>query len=225
MEKTSKSGTTSAIATQSEKLGFKVLTGESGTTLYFAKTEANYWKTQAILNEAGLEFYTRQEILLILTKDEKLKESLKGTWFYIAGVGLNTGLTLATIDEKGELVERKGTTALEMTVRVWDGKNPLCLVVRLDGGAAQGGGRFVVVANYGPDVVAPVVVGKAKAEPNPAQLARQLAKQAKEQLDGLLRQADEAEKSLDALKLATRPELLAPVENLIRTVKQLEIKG
>jgi hypothetical protein len=207
-----------------ESLRFKELKGNTGATLHVARTNANYLKSQAILEKAGLEFFTRQEILLILTKDEVLKESLKGTWFYVAGIGLHTGLTLATIDEKGELIERKGKVSPEMTVRVWDGDNPLYVVVGSDG-VAQVGGRFGVGACLVPVNAAPVVVGKAKAELKPEQLAEQLAKQAKTQLDGLLRLAYEAEKSVGVLKAGSKPELIEPIENLIRTVHHVKLSS
>lgn len=213
-----------AIASEREKLGFKELKGSTGATLHVAQTQANYWNSKATLEKAGLEFFTRQEILLILTKDETLKESLKGKWFYIGGEGLNMPLSLYTIDEKGELVERKGTVSPEMTVRVWNGQNPLYLGVLSDVSTAQYGRRFYLGAYYVPYVVAPVVVGKAKQKQEGREAAAPqngfgIKGVSTQQFNVLLRQADT---SVNELSGNVDEKVLEPIKQLIRAIK---IKG
>lgn len=206
------------------KQGFKQIIDSSLSAMFVLEKQANHAKSMEILAKANLVPYERQEILLLLTKDFVLKGALKGKWFYIAGKGIdNDGLF--TIDEKGELVERKGNVSVEDTVRVWKGNNPLSLGVYSGVGVALCGGRFGLYAYDGPADVAPVVVGKAKAEPKLEQLAELLAKQAKEQLESLLRQTKLAEWSTVQLKGTTKPEVLEPIEEMIRIVKELEIKS
>jgi hypothetical protein len=114
------------------------------------------------LMEGDLKALKYQEALLLLMKDETLKNALKGKWFYLAGEGMDKGGHF-TIDGRGELVGRQGTVSPENTVYVYGGSNPLALGVDSDAGAAQVGRRFDLFA-YGvvPLDVAPVVVGVPK---------------------------------------------------------------
>jgi hypothetical protein len=155
--------------------GFKQITGNTGASIFVLNKRADQHNSMGTLKEADLVPFTYQEILPILTKDEKLKGELKGKWFYLEGSGLNKESSLYTIDEKGELVEIKGNVSIENTVRVWNGTNPLSLDVYSDDVAALRGWRFFLLADSVPHVVAPVVVGKAK--PNTQQNAAEQAKQ------------------------------------------------
>jgi hypothetical protein len=112
-----------------------------------------------ILEKNKMRPLTKEEALVWLTQNPEMKEQLKGRWFYLAekdGIALDG---LFTVNAKGELVKPTGNETLEQTVRVWSGKNPLCLLVYSDYGAADGGRRFVLDAYGDPRVVAPVVVG------------------------------------------------------------------
>lgn len=161
-----------------QKLGFEEVATSTGIALHITETKADHPTSKGLLEKADLTFLTYQEALSILTKDDKLTESLKDKWFYLAGEGLNKKLDLYTINDKGELVKRTKNIPVEMTVRVWNGTNPLSLDVYSDGRAAQLGRRFGLDANYEPYVVAPVVVGRAK--------------QREEVVDSMLRKIDEA---------------------------------
>jgi len=143
------------------KQGFKQVTGVTGNSILVLNQGADYSKSMKVLEDANLRPLKHQEILLLLINDSALKESLKGKWFYIEGKGMDKN-GLFTVDNKGELVERKGMVSTENIVRVWSGSNPLSFVVNSDINAAYYGRRFVLDAYGGPGVVASVVVGVAK---------------------------------------------------------------
>jgi hypothetical protein len=160
MSKTIEATATSVSKTR-EELGFKEARGSTGAALYISKTSADHKKSMAILEKAELVPFTHQKILSILVNDEELKESLKGKWFYVAGKGTDKN-GLYTIDANGELVERKENTSVEKTVRVWQGPQPLSLFVSSVNGVSLSARRFLLNADFEPDVVAPVVVGEPK---------------------------------------------------------------
>lgn len=148
---------------------FKPVVGSTGTILYTLKTEANHSNSMKLLDEAGLRPLTRQEILPLLMKDETLKNSLKGKWFYLAGEGLKED-GIYTINSKGDLVTLGGEkVSVQNRVRAFKGPHLLSLVVISDRGSPQYGGRFGLAANCGFSVRAPVVVGVPKLEPKPSQ--------------------------------------------------------
>jgi hypothetical protein len=138
---------------------FNEIKGGTGNSLFISEKGANHSGSMKALEDNGLKALTYQEALPLLMKDEKLKNSLKGKWFYLAGAGTDKD-GLFTVDENGELVEKKASP--ENTVRVWSGKQPFSLVVGSGAAVAADGGRFGLVADYTPDYVAPVVVGVPK---------------------------------------------------------------
>ena len=163
---------------------FKPIAGSTGTTLYVLQKEANHSMSMKLLSDAALRPLTYQEILPLLTKDEQLKNALKGKWFWLAGDGMEKE-GIFTIDEKGELREigKKEKLSVEQKVRVWPGEHPLSFFVVSGDGAAYVGRRFDLAAYLVPLDVAPVVVGvpadreavapKNSAQPNvPAHLLR-----------------------------------------------------
>jgi len=119
--------------------------------------EANYADSMRILKENGLEPLTYQEAL---AHGKELVKAFKGKWkyFWLAGKGINKS-RYHTFDKKGNV--RAGKGKVENTVYILKGNQPLCLGVHSDYVAAQYGRRFYLAACYGPDDVAPVVVGKA----------------------------------------------------------------
>jgi len=155
---------------------FNPVVGTTNTTLYVLKTEANHSNSMTLLKEAGLRPLNGKEILPLLMKDETLKDSLKGKWFYLAGEGLKED-GIYTLDAKGDL-EKVGSRnlSIENKVRAFKGPHPLSLDVFSDYNAAVFGGRFFLVAYYEPHYVAPVVVGVPKERPelSQAELASQV---------------------------------------------------
>ncbi len=145
-----------------EETKFSELVGDTGVSLRIAKPKngANYADSMKMLADDGLRALTYQEALPLLMKDEKLKNSLKGTWFWLAGQGMDKD-GLFTITEEGELVKGKGSS-VETTVRVWGGKQPLSLYVDSDDYAADFGRRFLLYANGRSGDAAPVVLGVPK---------------------------------------------------------------
>lgn len=151
------------VSTIELKFGdFKPIVGTTGSTLHVLETNANHSRSMDLLDKAGLRPLEYQEILPLLMKDETLKNSLKGKWFYLAGRGLNED-GIYTIDDKGELAKIDvKELPIENKVRVWSGKNQLSFLVNSDYNTASYGGRFGLDAYAGPHVVAPIVVGKPK---------------------------------------------------------------
>ena len=151
---------------------FRPITGTTGSTIYVLDKGANHPASVKLLEDAGLTLFTENEILSILVKDEQLKATLKGKWFYLAGNGTEkTGLY--TINSDGNLTGGKGQS-IENTVRVWPGKNPLSLGVDSDDVAADCGWRFLLGASCGPVSAAPVVVGKPKPSTSQVELRKTL---------------------------------------------------
>ena len=125
-----------------------------------AGKEANHSESMKLLSEAGLRPLSYQELLPLLMKDEQLRNTLKGKWFWIAGQGMYKR-GMFTINKKGELREiaREEKPSAERKVYVWSGDQPLSFVVYSDAVAAYDGRRFNLSAGYEPLLVAPVVVG------------------------------------------------------------------
>jgi hypothetical protein len=119
--------------------------------------KANYEDSMKLLKENKLQPLTYQEAL---ANGKEFVKAFKGEykWFWLAGKGLDKS-GYHTIDRYGDV--RAGKGEVENTVYIWKGNQPLCLYVRSDDDAAQVGGRFSLGADDVPDVVAPVVVGKA----------------------------------------------------------------
>jgi len=211
----------STVSAATLKFGdFKPVVGTTGSTLYVLKTEANHSKSMGLLEESGLRPLKYQEVLPLLMKDEALKNSLKGKWFYLAGEGLNED-GIYTVNDKGELAKIEGEElSLEKKVRAWSGKNPLSLCVYSGNDAAYHSRRFCLVAAYDPHGDAPVVVGvpKERSEPEPSQA------EALSWLVTLRKTADLTESSVAKLEETTKPDLLEPVKALIRKVRSIDIK-
>ncbi|MGD0729434.1 MAG: hypothetical protein ABR981_05140 [Candidatus Micrarchaeaceae archaeon] len=148
------------VPTMSKYGEFIPVVGSSGAVLNVLKKEADHSSSMKLLDEAGLRPLTYQETIHTLMNDSELKNALKGNWFYLQGKGTEED-GFYTIDNEGELVKGKGASP-EETVRVWKGENPLSLDVDSDDYAADDGGRFGLVADGEPSVVAPVVVGVPK---------------------------------------------------------------
>jgi hypothetical protein len=144
------------------KQGFEQRIGSTGNALFVLGKGGNQKKSMELIQAAKLRPIEKEEIMLLLMNDEKLKESLKGQWFYIAGKGLDQKLDLYTIDDNGSLVERKEVVSVEKTVCVFNGPRPLSVFVYSDSNASDYGRRFLLNAGDGPGYVAPVVVGVAK---------------------------------------------------------------
>ena len=121
--------------------------------------EANYADSMSLLKKKGLQPLTYQEVLTTIDRDKKLKNALKGKWFYLKEHGLELS-GYYHFDKKGNLVEGKGS--LERTVYVWKGKNPLSLFVHTDYVARISGRRFDLYALNDPQSVASVVLGVRK---------------------------------------------------------------
>ncbi len=151
---------TAVPISESRRGDFMSVTGTTNATVYVLNQQADHATSMKLLQGAGLRPYTYQEIIPILIKDEGLKNSLKGKWFYLAGSGTDKD-GLYTVDEDGEFAEiGKSRISAEEKVRVWSGKNPLSLNVGSDCGVADVGRRFGLFGAYiGPHHVAPVVVG------------------------------------------------------------------
>ncbi len=127
--------------------------------VFIANVKADHSKSMRILEDNGLRPFTKQEVLVIVDQNPELKQQLKGKWFYLAGKCLEEG-GYHTFDEKGNLKEGKGE--IEKTVYLYKGTQPLSLDVYEDDGARNDERRFYLVADDGPSVVAPVVVGVRK---------------------------------------------------------------
>lgn len=126
-----------------------------------SETEADYKQSMSLLERYGMKALTYQQALVLLTKDEALKNALKDKWFWLTGNGIDREESF-TIDEEGELV--RGTeTNIERLVRAWSGNNQPYLVVLSDEFAAYVGRRFGIGGyDAWPGDVAPVVVGVSK---------------------------------------------------------------
>lgn len=130
--------------------------GNSGVQV--SETESDYRQSMDLLERHGMKALTYQEALVILMKDEVLKNSLKDRWFWLAGSGIDREESF-TIDEKGELV-RSTEKNMEKLVRAWSGNKVPYLVVLPDEFAAYIGRRFGIGGyDAWPGDVAPVVVG------------------------------------------------------------------
>ncbi|MCL5434086.1 MAG: hypothetical protein M1538_03915 [Candidatus Marsarchaeota archaeon] len=111
---------------------FEPISGTTGVKIYVLNQEADHATSMDLLQKAGLRPYTYQEIILLLMKDEGLKNSLKGKWFYLAELGIGID-GLYTMDENGVLVNiRKKKIPVEEKIRVWPAKSLLSLVVNSD---------------------------------------------------------------------------------------------
>jgi hypothetical protein len=130
---------------------------EVGTTgVLIARTCADYADSMSLLRDKGLRPMTYQEALVLIDEHPELKAQLKGTWFYLDGVGLMAS-DYYTFDSRGNLVKGKGE--LEKTVYAYPGKHPLSLIVNPGDGAGISERRFIIDAAFGAQFVAPVVVG------------------------------------------------------------------
>ena len=119
--------------------------------------EANHADSMAILKEANLRPLTYQEAL---QHSEELIDAFKGKWkwFYLDRKIMDKD-GLFTFDSKGELQKIEGDVPIDKKVYVWSGNNSLSLGVLSGDIARQDGRRFYLLADDGPDDVAPVVVG------------------------------------------------------------------
>lgn len=125
------------------------------TTVFIAETKADYANSMALLQQNGLRPMTYQEAFVLIDKNLVLKKELKGTAFYLDGIGLKES-GYYTFDNDGKLSKGKG---IERAVCILNGKAPLSLLVNSDDGARFVGARFFLIADYTPKGVAPVVVG------------------------------------------------------------------
>lgn len=126
-----------------------------------SETESNYDQSMLLLEKYGLRALTYQEALVILMKDEALKNALKDKWFWLAGSGIDREESF-TVDRNGELV-RAPEKNIEKLVRAWSGNSTPYLVVLSDDFAAYVGRRFGIGGHDAwPGDVAPVVVGVIK---------------------------------------------------------------
>jgi hypothetical protein len=132
---------------------------EVGTTgVFLTYTSANYETSMELLRQRGLRALTYQEALALLVKNLDLKEELKGKkWFYLADQSGTQLSGFYTINEHEELVPKRGNA--EETLFAWKGSRPLSLGVHADDNQRIKERRFVLVANYTGDAVAPAVVG------------------------------------------------------------------
>ena len=147
---------------------FRLISGTTGATIHVLNQKADYDTTMALLQVAGLRPYTYQEILLLLTNDGGLKNSLKNTWFYLAGSGPDKN-GVCTVDEKGELVdiEKKNLSVEDADVEDVEKKVSISpenkslpsLEVTSDGFCGCVGWRFSIGVTNDPRAAAPIVVG------------------------------------------------------------------
>ena len=147
-----------ALKTKEQKETVQVVFGEvSNTGVFIAKIEANHKDSMSILRQNGLRPLTCSEALVKIDQSPKLKEQLKGLWFYLDGKGSALS-EFCTFNDKGELRQGKGD--IEKTVWVFYGDLPLKLYVPyIDNDARIIGRRFDLYANTYPNLVARVVVG------------------------------------------------------------------
>lgn len=130
--------------------------GNFGAQVSF--TEANHRQSMRLLERNGLKALTYREALVLLMKDEVLKNALKGKWFWLAGNGIDRE-EVFTVDGTGEIVKGKEKDK-EKLVRAWSGDNQPYLMVLSDEFAAYVGRRFGVGGyDAWPGDVAPLVVG------------------------------------------------------------------
>jgi len=92
---------------------------------------------------------------------EAVKNSLKGKHFWISGEGGMDKEGLHHLGRNGKLVRGRGPS-IEETIRVLPGKGPLAVFILSDDGATRLGARFLLIADYNPGELAPVVVGVPK---------------------------------------------------------------
>jgi hypothetical protein len=151
---------------------FKQIVGTTNSTLYVLETDANYSKSMKLLDKADLRPLKYQEVLSLLMKDDKLKKSVEGKGFWLAGKGLYEGEIyplvgkgldgkgIYTINEGGDLarIENK-KLSLENRVHVFGGSNPLSLEVY---SYTDFGWRFKLDAGKKPQDVEDIVVGVPK---------------------------------------------------------------
>jgi len=119
--------------------------------------KANHADSMRILNENGLRPVTYQEILIILDKDPKLKEHLKGKRFWIDGVGTEMG-GYHTLQSDGSLKKGRSEDP-EKNVYCQSGSQPLLFYVGLVTDPASVDWRFLLAATDVSSSVAQVVVG------------------------------------------------------------------
>ena len=132
------------------------------TTPKFANIEilnqrANHAASMRILNENGLRPVTYREILIALGRDPKLKEKLRGKWFWLNGERTEMQ-GFHTIQSNGFLKEGKSDDPVK-NVYVWEGEQPLAFNVFEDIHTACGDAWFGIHAIYDPSKTAYVVVG------------------------------------------------------------------
>lgn len=124
-------------------------------------TEANYKESMQLLESNGMKALTYKEALVLLMKDEVLKNTLKDKWFWLAGNGVDREESF-TIDEKGDIVKETEKNK-EKLVRAWSGNNTPYLMVLSDDFADYVGRRFGIGGyDAWPGDIAPAVVGVSK---------------------------------------------------------------
>ena len=194
------------VNTQATRFGeFKPVTGSTGVMLHVLEKRSDHSTSMKLLDESGLMPFAREEMLSILVKDEKLKEFLKGKWFYLAGSGAKEN-GLYTLNEDGNLTSGK-CQSIENTVRVWPGDKPLSLNVYFDYNAASHSWRFGLDAAFDPHDDAPVVVGKPKL--SLSEQANVLLKKIESEAGNLKRSATQEDLAKRSNELATNAANLA----------------
>jgi hypothetical protein len=122
------------------------------------------------------------------------------------------------------------STSSDPDARYWYGRDTepfIGAVVRGGNWNVGGRGRGVVAGCWPDNACGVALANQAQAEPKPEGPVRLRTFDevvAERTLTILLRQADEAERSVDTLRVSNGPELLAPIETMIATVRQLRIK-
>jgi hypothetical protein len=121
------------------------------------RVEANHSYSMTLLKENRLEALTLQKALVLIDKNPKLKEQLKGKCFHLVAEGAEVA-GYFTFNEKGERSEGAGDP--EKTVHVvMNGKSPFSLHIHSDDLFAKVNWRYYLIPDYILSVHASVVVG------------------------------------------------------------------
>lgn len=157
---------TSPVRQTNLKVIFEEVKSTSGVTLHTLKQEADYQTALALLEKAGLELFTPQEIFRTLINDQKLMRSFIGEdWFWVAGKRSKQHGYFA-IDDKYNIIPAKrnpDAQARERMVLIRKGAQPLSLEVHPDDCVADSKWpRFCLHADNFSGDTASIVVGKKK---------------------------------------------------------------
>ena len=149
------------------KVNFKAVKSVTGMTLHILKQEADYQTALTLLEKAGLELFTPQEIFRVFMSDPKLMRSfIKEDWFWVAGKGSKQHGYFGVDDSYNFIRAGRNPEAQmrERMVLIRKGAQPLSLEVHPDHCVSDDykWPRFCLHADNGSGDAASIVVGKKK---------------------------------------------------------------